>query len=71
MPSWLQHSYQQQEKIPEKGKGVLIVFQSKQPTEPPQTEQTEALKAEYLSIYKKSKLCMIKDAINESNGQNQ
>lgn len=48
MPSWLQHSYQQQEKIPEKGKGVLIVFQSKQPTEPPQTEQTEALKAELI-----------------------
>lgn len=34
-------------KIPEKGKGVVIVFQSKQP-EPPQTEQTEALKAELI-----------------------
>ena len=27
---------------------VLIVFQSKQPTEPPQTEQTESLKAELI-----------------------
>lgn len=35
-------------KDPSTGKGVLIVFQSKQPTEPPQIEQTESVKAELI-----------------------
>lgn len=33
MPSWLQHSYQQQEKS--QRRGIINCFQSKQPTEPP------------------------------------